>query len=156
MKSKEFMRSDDAVAVSVGFILMFAVTVLLFTAIIISFYSLSQSTEKSAMKESFKVMGSGLAAKMTMVDTLVNITKSYGGTVNTLEYEFTLPATVANKPYRINVTNSTYKIILDAENGASVGIPLNMSTNFYADEIYSGAENYIFVYKNDTIYIEEV
>lgn len=157
MTSKNLIKNDDAVSISIGFILMFAVTVLMFTSVILSFYSLSQQTEKSAMRENFKIMGSGLASKITMVDTLVNTTRSYGGTVNSLEYEFSIPESIAGKTYTVNVSTSNSKIILESDNGARIVVPVNTSTNFTGIKLYSGAEAYKMKYNvsSDSIYIVE-
>ncbi len=129
MAPENIIKNEDAVSISIGFILMFAVTVIVFTGVMISFYTLSQNTEKIAMKESFKILGSGLANKITTVDTLINISSSFGATVESIEYEFRLPATIAGKTYSINLTNSTYEIILEADNGALVGSPFTVSSN---------------------------
>lgn len=146
MNSRSLLKDDRAVSVSIGFILMFAVTVIIFTATIISFYGLTKSSEKSAMDITFKIIGAGLANKITTVDTLVNITDSYGGTVNSLEYEFIMPSTVADRSYSVNITNTTYQIIIQSERSTKSYSSFNISTNFTAITIYSGAENYKLTY----------
>lgn len=157
MNPKHLIRNDDAVAITVGFILMFAITVIVFTALIISFYTLTQNTEKSAMRENFKIIGSGLAAKITAVDTLINITNSYGGNVNTLEYEFSIPASVAGKTYTANITNSPYEIIFEADNGVREVALFNISTNLTPILIYSSSEDFMIKYNQsgNSIYIIE-
>lgn len=157
MNSKNFFKNTDAVTVSMGFMLTFAITVIVFCALIISFYSLTQHMEKSAMRENFKIIGSGLASKITAVDTLVNTTNSYSGTVNMLEYEFTLPASVAGKTYTINITNPPYKIIFESDNGAREVSLFNTSTNFTPVFLYSASEDFVIKYNQSTrsLYISE-
>ncbi|MCE8422778.1 MAG: hypothetical protein J5U17_10905 [Candidatus Methanoperedens sp.] len=157
MKSKSFFKNNDAVAISLGFILTFAITVIVFTALIISFYSLTQYMEKSAMRENFKMIGGGLSAKITAVDTLVNFTNSNSGIVNMLEYEFSLPESVAGKTYTVNITNSPYRIIFEADNGARVVSLFNTSANFIPVHIYSASENFAIKYNqsSSSLYIEE-
>ncbi|MDD5614636.1 MAG: hypothetical protein PHH85_00375 [Candidatus Methanoperedens sp.] len=157
MALKSIIRNEEAVSISIGFILMFAVTVIVFTGVMISFYSLSRNIEKSAMEESFKILGSGLANKIATVDTLVNVSASFGATVESIEYEFRLPATIAGKTYSINLTNTTHEIILESDNGALVGSPFSVSNNFTERKFYGGAEDYIITYdKNGSkIYIDE-
>ena len=142
MKLKKIFKNDDAVSISIGFILMFAVTVIVFSLLIISFYSLSQRIEKNAMQESFKTVGNGLVIKMTALDTLVNTTDTWGGTTNILDYRFTIPESIAGKSYTVNIT--TDQIILEADNGAKITIPYNTTTNFTETKLYSGAEDYRF------------
>lgn len=146
MSSGNFLRDNNAVSISIGFILMFTVTILTFSALILSFYTLSQSTEKSAMQESFKIMGSGLAAKITTADILINITSSYGGSVNDFEYEFSIPESIAGKSYTVNTTGPPSRIIMEADNGARITTPFNISTNFTGIKLYSGAEAYKLYY----------
>lgn len=146
MRSKSFFKNDDAVAISLSFILTFAITVIVFTALIISFYSLTQSTEKSAMQNNFKIIGSGLAAKINSADMLVNFTNSNSGTVNMLEYEFSVPVSVAGKTYTINITKSPQKIIFEADNGVRVVSVFNTSTNFTPVLLYSASEYFVINY----------
>jgi FlaG/FlaF family flagellin (archaellin) len=146
MKPEKIFKNNEAVSISVGFILMFAITVIIFSALIVSFYALTHQSEKSAMRESFKTIGSGLASKLTTVDVLVNVTNNYNGTVNTLEYSFSLPASIAAKSYTVNVTNSTYEIILESDNGARIVVPFNIYTNLTGRTIYSGSGDYLLKY----------
>lgn len=157
MHIKELLKNEDAVSISIGFILMFAITVIVFTGVIISFNTLSQSSEKSAMRESFDIIGEALAIKMTTVDTLINIADSNNGIVNSLEYEFSLPESIASNTYTINITNSTNQITFESDNGARSVAPFNTSYNFIDEKIYSGAGNYKLIFNNNTksIYIVE-
>jgi FlaG/FlaF family flagellin (archaellin) len=157
MKSKNLLGKDDAVSVSIGFIIMFAVTVILFTGLIISFYTLTRNTEKSSMGESFKIMGDRMAADIDMVDTMVNFVNSNGGNVNALEYEFSLPASVAGKSYTVNMTSSIHEIIIDSDNNAKTVTPFKTSTNFTEIKIYNGAEIHKFKYDpiNSSIIVVE-
>lgn len=157
MRLRNFIKNDEAVSISIGFMITFAITVIVFCGLIISFYSLTQNLEKSAMRENFKMVGSGLAAKITAVDTLVNVTNSYSGTVNMLEYEFSLPASVAGKTYTINITKSPYKIIFEADNGAREVSLFNTSTNFTPVVLYSASENFMIKYNqsSSSLYIVE-
>ena len=157
MTFKDMLKNDEAVSVSIGFILTLSITIIVFSAIVLSFYALSTQSEKAAMRESFKTSGSGLAVKITTVDTLVNITGSYGGTVNTIEYGFSMPESVAGKSYTVNITNSTYEIAMESDNGARIVVPFRTSINFNGIKIYSGAEDYMLRYYRDgnSIGIEE-
>lgn len=157
MSARKFIKNEDAVSITVGFILMLSITVLVFSATILSFYTLSQQSEKVAMRESFDILGSGLAIRITTVDTLINITNYYGGTVNSLEYEFSIPASMANEGYSINITNSTKQIILESDGGATSWVPFNTSSSIWEKKIYSNAQDYKLTYdKTDNmIKIEE-
>ncbi len=154
--NKSLIKNEDAVSITIGFMLILSITVLVFSGIILSFYTLSQQSKKVAMRESFDIMGSGIALRITSVDTLVNITNSYGGRVNLLEYDFSIPATIANEGYSINITNISYKrIILEADNGAKAWVPFNVSSGIEGKKIYSNTENFMFNYSNNRIIIKE-
>lgn len=153
-QNRRFIQNEEAVSISLGFILTFSISVLVFVSIILSFYTLTDSSEKTAMRGSFDIMGSGLAVKITTVDTLVNITNSYGGTVNNLEYEFSVPASIANEGYSVNVTNSTKQVIIQSDNGAISWIPFNTSANIMQTTVYSNAQYYEFNWNNNNITIE--
>ncbi|CAG1002635.1 hypothetical protein METP3_03454 [Methanosarcinales archaeon] len=154
MSIKKLLKNEDAVSITIGFILMFSITVLVFSGIIISFYSLSGQSQETGMRVSFDILGSGFAARVTSIDTLVNITRSYGGTVNQLEYDFSIPASIAGESYSINVTRE--KIFLDAENDAKAWIPFNSLYNIN-DKIYSNVQDYTLWYddNNNTIKIKQ-
>jgi hypothetical protein len=139
MNPKSLLKNEDAVSITVGFILMLSLTVLVFCAIVLSFYTLEQQSQEAAMRESFDILGSGFAARITSMDTLINITTSNGGTVNQLEYDFSIPASIANEGYGINITREM--IFLDAENNAKAWIPFNSSYNI-TGQIYSSAQDY--------------
>ena len=146
MNPKSFLRNEDAVSITVGFILILFITVLVFSATILSFYTLTQHSQQAAMRESFDILGSGFAARVTSMDTLVNMTKSNGGTVNNLEYEFSIPVSIANEEYGINITGE--RIFLDAENDAKSWIPFNSSYKI-TEQIYSNAQDYTLSYDNN-------
>ncbi len=146
MNPKNLLKNEDAVSITLGFILILSITVLVFSAIVLSFYTLTQHSQEAAMRESFDILGSGFAARVTSMDTLVNITKSNGGTVNQLEYDFSIPAYIANDGYGINITRE--RIFLDAENNAKAWIPFNSSYNI-TGQIYSNAQDYTLGYDNN-------
>lgn len=154
MNIKKLLKNEDAVSITIGFILMFSITVLVFSGIILSFYTLSQHSKETAMKASFDILGSGFAARVTSMDTLLNITRSYGGTVNELEYGFSIPSSIAGESYSINITRE--KIFLGTENDAKAWIPFN-STYTINEQIYSNAQDYTLWYdnNNNTIKIKQ-
>ncbi len=146
MKVKKLLENESAVSITIGFILMFSITVLVFSGIVLSFYTLSQHSKETAMKASFDILGSGFAARVTSMDILLNITGSYGGTVNELEYDFSIPASIAGESYTINITRK--KIFMNAENDAMAWIPFNSSYTIN-EQIYSNAQDYILWYDNN-------
>jgi hypothetical protein len=153
MNPKNLLKNEDAVSITVGFILTLSITVLIFSGIVLSFYTLTQQSQKAAMQTSFDILGSGLAVKLTTIDTLVNISNSYGGTVNTLEYDFSIPASIAHEGYSMNITNSTKQIILESDNGAKAWVPFNTSSNITQTTIYSSAQDFKFIYNSTSITI---
>ncbi len=152
---RKLSDSEEAVSVSVGFILMLSITVFVFIAVVFSFYTLSQQSERTTMQESFDILGSELAVRITIVDVMVNITDSYDGMVNAIEYDFSIPAYIADESYTVNINNSTKQIILESDNGAKSWIPFNSSANLIEGTIFSDSENYVLNYSNNNIIINE-
>ncbi|VVB55438.1 Uncharacterised protein [uncultured archaeon] len=146
MKNKKLLENEDAVSITIGFILMLSITLLVFSGIVLSYYTLSQHSKETAVRTSFDILGSGFASRVTSMDTLVNITRSYGGTVNQLEYDFSIPASIADESYGINITRE--KIFMEAENDAKAWIPFN-SSGIINEQIYSNAQDYTLWYDNN-------
>ncbi len=152
MNRRKLIQNEEAVSITLGFMLMFSVTVLVFSIIILSFYTLTVQSERVAMRESFDVLGSGLAIRITTFDTLINITNDMDGTVNTLEYDFSIPASIANEVYSVNITKN--KIIIDSEIEATAWIPFNTSTGIEEKTIYSNAMDYTITFNKTSNRIE--
>lgn len=154
MVLKKLLKNNDAVSVSVSFILMFAITVIVFTATVLTFYSISQNSERNAMQESFKLLGGGLAVRITGIDALVNTIRTGGGSVNMLEYELSMPDSIAGNSYTVNITDDG--IILEDETGSKFTVTLGISSNA-TGKIYSGAGIYQldFDKENNSIVIKE-
>ncbi len=153
MNPKNFLKNEDAVSITVGFILTLSITVLVFSGIVLAFYVLTQQSEEATMSDSFDILGSGLAVRLTTMDTLINVSNSYGGRVNTLEYDFSIPASIAHEDYSVNITNSPKQIILESDNGAKTWVPFNTSYNIMQATIYSSAQDYKFIYNSTGITI---
>lgn len=152
MNRKKLIQNEEAVSITLGFMLMFSITVLVFSIIILSFYTLTVQSERVAMRESFDVLGSGLAIKITTFDTLLNITNDMDGTVNTLEYDFSIPSSVANDVYNINITKN--KLIIDSDIEATAWIPFNTSAGIEEKTIYSNAMDYTIIFNKTSNRIE--
>ncbi len=150
MSLKNLIKNEDAVSITVGFILTVSITVLVFSGIIIAFYALSQQSEKAAAISSLDILGSGVAVRITTMDTLVNISNSYGGSpclcVNSLEYDFSIPASVSHEGYSVNITNSTKQVILESDSGVESWNPYNTSSSFAGTVIDSNSQDYKFAY----------
>lgn len=155
MSFKDMLKNDDAVSISLGFILILSITVIVFSAVVLSYYTLAQQSQKTATRESFNLLGSELALRMTTIDTLINITGSLDGGVNSLEYEFSIPPSLADNYYTVNITNTSKKIILESDNGAKAWVPYNTSANIEGKVLSSSQESYKMVYENGTIKIRE-
>lgn len=155
MNSRNFLKNEEAVSISIGFMLMTAISVIVFVALILSFYSVLQNTEKSVMQKDFSIIGVSLSEKINTVDIISNSITSLGGDSNSIEYEFSLPASIAGKTYTLNLTDS--QITMESDNGEKTVSPFNITSNIEGIKIYSGAENYKLIYNknNNSITIRE-
>lgn len=157
MNSRNILKNEEAVSISIGFMLMFAISVIVFVSLILSFYSVLQNTEKSVMQKNFGIMGVSLSEKINTVDIISNSIISLGGDSSSIEYDFSLPASIAGKTYTLNLTDSPFRIIMESDNGARTVSPFNIISNIEGIKIYSGAENYKLIYNknNNSITIKE-
>ena len=156
MNSRNILKNEDAVSISVGFVIMFAISVLVFVSLIISFHTVLQNTEKSVMQKDFSIIGVSLSEKINTVDLISNSIISLGGESSSIEYEFSLPASIAGKTYTLNLTDSPLQVIMESDNGARAVSPFNITSNIEGVKIYSGAENYKLIYNknNNSIIIK--
>jgi len=157
MNQRNILKNEDAVSISIGFMLTFAISVIVFVSLILSFYSVLQNTEKSVMQKDFSIIGVSLSEKINTVDIISNSIISLGGDSSSIEYEFSLPASIAGKTYTLNLTDSPLRIIMESDNGARTVSPFNITSNIEGIKIYSGAENYKLIYNknNNSITIKE-
>lgn len=157
MNSRNFLKNEEAVSISIGFMLMTAISVIVFVSLVLSFYSVLQNTEKSVMQKDFSIIGVSLSEKINTVDIISNSIISLGGDSSSIEYEFSLPASIAGKTYTLNLTASPSQIIMESDNGARTVSPFNITSNIEGIKIYSGAENYKLIYNknNNSITIKE-
>lgn len=157
MNPGNILKNEEAVSISIGFMLMFAISVLIFVSLILSFYTVLQNTEKSVMQKDFSIIGVSLSEKINTVDIISNSIISLGGESISIEYEFSLPASIAGKTYTLNLTASPSQIIIESDNGARTVSPFNITSNIEGIKIYSGAENYKLVYdkNNNSVTIKE-
>ncbi len=157
MNQRNILKNEDAVSISIGFMLTFAISVIVFVSLILSFYSVLQNTEKSVMQKDFSIIGVSLSEKINTVDIISNSIISLGGDSSSIEYEFSLPASIAGKTYTLNLTDSPLQIIMESDNGARTVSPFNITSNIEGIKIYSGAENYKLIYNknNNSITIKE-
>lgn len=157
MNPGNILKNEEAVSISIGFMLMFAISVIVFVSLILSFYSVLQNTEKSVMQKNFGIMEVSLSEKINTVDIISNSIISLGGDSSSIEYDFSLPASIAGKTYTLNLTDSTFRIIMESDNGARTVSPFNITSNIEGIKIYSGAENYKLIYNknNNSITIKE-
>jgi hypothetical protein len=155
MRTEKLLINDEAVSITIGFTLMLSITVIVFSMLILSFHSFILQSEKISMRESFGILGSGHAARITTVDTLVNLSNSKGWTLNSLEYDFSIPPSIAGKEYVTNITGN--KITIGSDNGAKAWIPFTTPSFIDGQDFNSGAQDFKLVYNSSTkmIRIEE-
>jgi len=97
MNSRNIIKNDEAVSISIGFMLMFAISVLVFVSLILSFYSVLQDTEKSVMQKNFGIMGVSLSEKINTIDILSNSIISLGEIAVQLNMNFLFPPRLQEK-----------------------------------------------------------
>ncbi len=118
---------ESGVAVSVGFILLVAVTAMSLVMILLSFNGLMQSSEDIVVREEFRSLGIGIGQRVERLDSLVGLVEGVHGNITILEWDFRVPPRVAGNTYVVNVTaNSTEGGITLVAGDIRVEMPLRV------------------------------
>jgi len=154
---RDLLNDDDAVSVSVGFILTFSVTVIAFILILQSFYGMMDNAEQTVMREEFEIHGNDIAVQLTNIDTIVNVTGQASGSAQEICYDILLPDKIAGQYYSIEFSNVSREIIFESEGRKEtmVKIPYTTQTTYVASAtIYSAAGEHYLSYNPATDLIE--
>lgn len=154
---KRLKEDENAVSLSIGFILTFSITVLVLVTILTSFYSLMNQAEQTVMRDEFEIHGSDLAVKITTIDTMAGTAIGSGSTVGEISYAVSLPEKIAGKQYTIELSNTTNDIILSSEERDETRVKVPFSTDdttVLSTTLYSSNGEFLIVYNPDTNTIE--
>ncbi|MDG6244209.1 MAG: hypothetical protein QCH31_07435 [Methanolobus sp.] len=129
MKLRGLDEDENAVSISIGFILTFAITVLMLVTILSSFYTLMDQAEQKVMRDEFEIHGNDIAVRITTIDTMVGSADDSGSQIMEVKYGLSLPQRIAGKPYSVEFDNISSDIVFVSEEreGTKVKVP------YYAD-----------------------
>ncbi len=154
---KRLTNDENAVSLSIGFILTFSITVLVLVTILTSFYSLMNQAEQTVMRDEFEIHGSDLAVKITTIDTIAGTAINSGATVGEIRYDVSLPEKIAGKHYEIELSNTTNDIIISSEERDETRVKVPFSTDdttVLSTTLYSSKGKFQIIYNPDTNTIE--
>ncbi len=154
---KRLRNDENAVSLSIGFILTFSITVLVLVTILTSFYSLMNQAEQTVMRDEFEIHGSDLAVKITTIDTIAGTAINSGATVGEIRYDVSLPEKIAGKHYEIELSNTTNDIIISSEERDETRVKVPFSTDdatVLSTTLYSSQGEFQIVYNPSTNTIE--
>jgi uncharacterized protein YoxC len=112
---RELAHDENAVSISVGFILTFSISVIMIVMVLSSFYSLMNDAEQTVMHDEFEIHGNDIAVRIATIDTMVGAMADSGASVEEIRYEFNMPSKIAGKPYSVELDNSTGDIVFISE-----------------------------------------
>ncbi|WP_406655728.1 hypothetical protein V7O62_08025 [Methanolobus sp. ZRKC2] len=138
-------KDENAVSLSIGFILTFSITVLVLVIILTSFYSLMNQAEQTVMRDEFEIHGNDIAVKITTIDTMAGTAIRSGSSVGEIRYEISLPDKIAGKEYSIEFSNATNEMIFSSEerDDTRVKIPFSTEdTTLLSTTLYSSKGEY--------------
>lgn len=153
MKLLNFKDDDNAVSITIGFILTFSITVLILITVLSSFYSLMDRAEQTVMRDEFEIHGSDIAVRISTIDTMAGSAIDSGSEVNKLQYSIQLPAKIAGKPYSVELVNSTKDIVFTSEGRSEtiVKIPYyTENTVVFSTTLHSPKENFVIMYDHNS------
>ncbi|MDW7731131.1 MAG: hypothetical protein SCH66_01735 [Methanolobus sp.] len=148
---------ENAVSVSIGFILTFSITVLILVTILSSFYSLMDQAEQTVMRDEFEIHGNDIAVKITTIDTMAGTAMRSGSSIREIRYELSLPGKIAGKPYSIEFSNTTNDIIFASEDRDETRVKIPFSTEdttLLSTTLYSSKAEFDIIYNPDANTIE--
>ena len=154
---RRLANDENAVSISIGFILTFSITVLILVIILTSFYSLMDQAEQTVMRDEFEIHGSDLAVKITTIDTMAGTAMRSGADIGEIRYELSLPDKIAGKQYSIEFSNTTNEIIFSSEERDETKVKIPFSTDdttLLSTTIYSSTGEYQISYNPSANTIE--
>lgn len=150
---RHILKDDNAVSLSIGFILTFSITVLILVTILTSFYSLMNQAEQTVMRDEFEIHGSDIAVRITTIDSIVGSATDSGSEIRSIRYEMSLPDKIAGERYSVQFNNQTQELIFSSEDRKETTVKIPYSTedcNVYASTIYSSAGVHYMTYNPAT------
>ncbi|MBW6470289.1 MAG: hypothetical protein K0A90_03605 [Methanosarcinaceae archaeon] len=154
---RDILNDDNAVSISIGFILTFTITVIAFLMIMQTFYGMLYQAEHTVLREEFEIHGNDIAVQLTNIDTIVNVSLSSGGSIGEIRYEVSLPDKIAGSYYSVEFSNNTNEIIFGSDDRLETiaKIPyVTQTTTVSSTKIYSAAGEHYLLYNPSTNLIE--
>ena len=154
---RDILNDDNAVSISIGFILTFSITVIAFLMIMQTFYGMLYQAEHTVLREEFEIHGNDIAVQLTNIDTIVNVTLSSGGDIGEIRYDVSLPDKIAGSYYSVEFSNDTNEIIFGSDDRLETvaKIPyVTQTTTVSSTKIYSATGNHYLSYNPSTNLIE--
>ena len=154
---RDILNDENAVSISVGFILTFSITVIAFLMIMQTFYGMLYQAEHTVLREEFEIHGNDIAVQLTNIDTIVNVTLSSGGDIGEIRYDISLPDKIAGSYYSVEFSNLTSEITFNSDDRleTTAKIPyVTQTTTVSSTKIYSAAGEHYLLYNPSTNLIE--
>ena len=154
---RDILNDENAVSISIGFILTFTITVIAFLMIMQTFYGMLYQAEHTVLREEFEIHGNDIAVQLTNIDTIVNGTLNSGGNIGTIRYDVSLPDKIAGSYYSVEFSNLTNEIIFNSDDRleTTAKIPyVTQTTTVSSTTIYSAAGEHYLLYNPSTNLIE--
>jgi len=148
---------ENAVSISIGFILTFSITVLVLVTILTSFYSLMDQAEQTVMRDEYEIHGNDIAVKITTIDTMAGNAIRSGSDIGEIRYSLSLPEKIAGQTYSIEFSNTTNDIVFASEDRDETRVKIPFSTEdttVLSTTLYSSKSEYSIVYNPDARTIE--
>lgn len=143
---RRFIGDDRGVAISVGSILLFAVTIIALTVILLSFSQMMTASKDVIMREHFKIMGRDITVRLTDLDTMITAAEDRGESIGGVEYDLEMPMLIVDRYYRVQVTQDELILSSDQGKNTMVRIPYNTTTPVQPTVIYSAEGEHVLRY----------
>lgn len=145
-------NDDNAVSVSVSFIITFSIVVFVSIAITGTFYQIEDKSKYITAREQMLTCGNDLSNKISEVDHIVKNTRDNGGTLKSINTSYDLPDKITNERYKIKILPSEEKLIFETLSSShKMVVPYHTNTiNLTQKIIYSDSEEHYLYYNKTT------
>lgn len=109
----KLMEDESGVNILIEYVMNFAITLILFTIVLLTYQSLMTQSNNNVTEEQLKIIANDIANKITAFDNVVSsssnnrfISSTYGsdsGTINSLSQTFNMQSQISGHTYYIDI-----------------------------------------------------
>jgi hypothetical protein len=131
----KLMEDESGVNILIEYVMNFAIMLILFTIVLLTYQSLMTQSNNATTEEQLKIVANDVAYKITLFDSIITSTETHGATgtaFNSLSQTFDTQTQISGQTYYINVHNN-YVVVHTADTNI-IPVKVNFKTVKTVDE----------------------